>query len=143
MQRDRSSTTRPFACNVYRIGKRVAKGEIQTSPDRTKTAGLNGATLTRRVGVLAAVIVGIYVLDLQLPKEVPLLSFYWFPVLLAATFASPRQVEWLNVEAALLGVASGLQSGIFSHPDYAARLLAQANSHLEATLQALPDCSLK
>ena len=140
----------------------MLKGEIQTSSDRTKTAGLDPATLKRRIGVLAAVMVGIYLLDLLLPKEVPLLTFYWLPVLLAATFASPRQVAWLNVEAAVLGVASGLQLGSFSHPDYAARLLAlaamswftlrltrerqekerqlaQANSHLEATLQALPD----
>ena len=162
MQRDSPSTTRPFAGNVYRIRKRLAKGEIQTSPDRTKTTGLDGATLSRRVGALAAVIVGIYLLDLQLPMQVRLLTFYWFPVLLAATFATPRQVALLNVEAALLGVASGLQLGILRHPDYVARLLAlagiswftfcltrerqrkerqlaQANRHLEATLQALPD----
>lgn len=140
----------------------MAKEQIQTTPERTKTAVLDGTTLKRRVSILAAVIVGIYLLDLLVPKEVPLLTFYWLPVLLAATFANPRQVALLNAEAAVLAVISGLQLGIFSHPDYVTRLvalagiswftlrltrerqakerqLAQANSHLEATLHALPD----
>lgn len=140
----------------------MVKGAIRTRLRHSRIAGLAGARLKPRVSVLAAVIFGLYLLDLQVAKEVSLLTFYWWPVLLAATFASPRQVALLNAEAGLLGVASGLQLGIISQPDYAARLvalaglswltlhlsrqrqlqqrqLAQANRHLEATLQALPD----
>ena len=118
--------------------------------------------MSRRVWALAAVIAVIYLIDLQMPKDVPLLSFYWLPVLLAATFAGPPEVMALTAEALVLGVASGLQLGKFGHPDYSLRLLAltgiswftlrltrerqaqqqlaeASSSQLEATLKALPD----
>lgn len=138
------------------------------SKDEEPLTGANAMPISqrtrtpRRVWALALVIAAIYLLDLQLPRALPLLSFYWIPVLLAATFASPRQVGLLALEALTLGVASGLQLGMFVHPDYSLRLVALAaisgltlrlaqerqhhelslagvNSQLEATLKALPD----
>jgi hypothetical protein len=77
-----------------------------------------------RLWALALAIAAIYWLDLRLPRTLPLLSFYWIPVVLAASFATPRQVALLAIQSLSLGVISGLQLGMFAHPDYSLHLIA-------------------
>lgn len=82
----------------------------------------------RPVLLLASLIVAVYVFDHQLTQTLPLLGFYWLPVLMATSFASVRQVAVLNGLALLLAVASGLQLGFLAKlpGEYGLRLLAVA-----------------
>ena len=154
--------------NGVNDGRNNVVNGSQLREDEVPLRGANAMPVTqrtrtsRRLWALALMIAAIYLLDLQLPRTLPLLSFYWIPVLLAATFASPHQVGLLAIGALSLGVASGLQLGMFVHPDYSLRLIALAaisgltlrlaqerqhhelslavvNSQLDATLKALPD----
>ncbi|MFY8150303.1 MAG: EAL domain-containing protein [Prochlorococcaceae cyanobacterium] len=112
--------------------------------------------------VLAAAIAAIYALDALFTQSVPLLGFYWVPVLLATSFAGVRQVALLSLLALVLATAIGLQQGVLGSGEYPLRLLAvfaislvslrltqvrqrqerqllATTSELEATLQAIPD----
>ncbi len=53
------------------------------------------------------VLLGLFAADAVAAQNIVLLSYIWIPVLLAATFATPRQVALLASAALLLGVAAG------------------------------------
>jgi diguanylate cyclase (GGDEF)-like protein/PAS domain S-box-containing protein len=53
------------------------------------------------------VLLGLFASDAVAAQNIVLLSYIWIPVLLAATFATPRQVALLASAALLLGVAAG------------------------------------
>ncbi|KEF41992.1 MAG: hypothetical protein ER33_08325 [Cyanobium sp. CACIAM 14] len=65
----------------------------------------------RRLGLLTAGLIGLFLLDLALTRSfqsAPLCPYYWIPVVLAASFASPRQVGWLTGLAVLLATLRSL-----------------------------------
>lgn len=72
---------------------------------------------------LALALVGIYLLDLLLPSNVPLLPFYFFVVVLSACFATPRQMAPLITEAYALAIASAHTMGETLPIDFSTRLL--------------------
>lgn len=76
-----------------------------------------------RLLLLTGAITGLFLLDLQVPREVPLLPYFWLPVLLASSFATPLQVTALNVVAFGFSIASGIHFRYYTEPDYWARLL--------------------
>ena len=87
----------------------------------------------RRILSLTAAIAGLFVLDLHVPREVPLLPYFWLPVLLATAFATPAQVTGLSLVAFGFSIASGLHFRDVVEPDYWARLLFLAGVSLLAT----------
>ncbi|MCP9832803.1 MULTISPECIES: diguanylate cyclase [unclassified Cyanobium] len=68
--------------------------------------------------------VGLFLLDLALPKNIPLLPYYFLMVVLSASLATPRQMVPLVVQAFGLAIISGLYWGFLPSIDYATRLLA-------------------
>lgn len=68
--------------------------------------------------------VGLFLLDLTLPRNVPLLPYYFLVVVLSASLATPRQMVPLVVQAYGLAIISGLYWGFLPSIDYATRLLA-------------------
>jgi diguanylate cyclase (GGDEF)-like protein/PAS domain S-box-containing protein len=68
--------------------------------------------------------VGLFLLDLTLPRNVPLLPYYFLVVVLSAGLATPRQMVPLVVQAYGLAIISGLYWGFLPSIDYATRLLA-------------------
>jgi len=76
-----------------------------------------------RLLLLAAAIAGLFALDLQVPREVPLLPYFWLPVLLATAFATPAQVAGLCLVAMGFAIASGLHFRYTAELNYWARLL--------------------
>jgi len=75
---------------------------------------------------LGLVILLVYAIDHQQTRSLPLLGFYWVPVLLATSFASVRQVAALNLWALALAVAGGVHLGFAQRlpGESALRLLA-------------------
>ena len=74
--------------------------------------------------ILHLAMVGLFLLDLALPRNVPLLDFYFLLVVLSASFAVPRQMVPLIVQAYGLAIASGLYWRFFPSLDFITRLLA-------------------
>lgn len=74
--------------------------------------------------ILHLAMVGVFLLDLALPRNIPLLPYYFLMVVLSATFALPRQMLPLIVQAYGLAIVSGLYWGFFPSLDYLTRLLA-------------------
>lgn len=68
--------------------------------------------------------VGLFLLDLALPRNIPLLPYYFLVVVLSASLATPRQMVPLILQAYGLAIVSGLFRGFFPSIDYLARLLA-------------------
>ncbi|MCP9885275.1 diguanylate cyclase [Synechococcus sp. ATX 2A4] len=68
--------------------------------------------------------VGLFLLDLALPKNIPLLPYYFLVVVLSASLATPRQMVPLIVQAYGLAIISGLYWNFLLSIDYATRLLA-------------------
>ncbi len=66
----------------------------------------------------------LFLLDLALPREIPLLPYYFVVVLLSASFASPRQMVPLIAQAYLQAIVSGIYWGFLPSIDYFTRLLA-------------------
>lgn len=64
------------------------------------------------VGILGAALAGLFLLEWTLPGDLILLPFAPIPVVMAATFAQPRQVTLLSVEAFSLVVVSGTHHSI-------------------------------
>lgn len=95
---------------------RVGHGRKQPSP----TAPEN----RRRILLLHLAMVGLFLLDLALPKNIPLLPYYFLVVVLSASLATPRQMVPLIVQAYGLATVSGLYWGFFPSRDYLTRLLA-------------------
>ncbi len=93
---------------------------------------MSDAWRDRRILLLTAAIAGLFVLDLHMPREVPLLPYFWLPVLLAAAFATPLQVGALNLVAFAFSIASGLHFRYYLEPDYWARILFLAGVSLLA-----------
>ncbi len=67
---------------------------------------------------------GLCLLDLALPRELPLLPYYFLVVVLSASFATPRQMVPLVLQAYGMAILSGLYWGFFPSIGYLARLLA-------------------
>jgi PAS domain S-box-containing protein len=61
---------------------------------------------------LAVALVGLFLVDLLLSRRlgITLFPYYWIPVVLAASFARPRQVGWFTSLAIVLTVVGSLQS---------------------------------
>ncbi|PZV23279.1 MAG: hypothetical protein DCF18_07055 [Cyanobium sp.] len=78
----------------------------------------------RRILLLHLAMVGLFLLDLTLPRNVPLLPYYFLVVVLSASLATPRQMVPLVVQAYGLAIISGLYWGFLPSIDYATRLLA-------------------
>lgn len=68
--------------------------------------------------------VGLFLLDLALPRNISLLPYYFLVVVLSASFATPRQMVPLILQAYGLAIVSGLYWGFLPSIDYATRLLA-------------------
>jgi len=84
-----------------------------------------GAAKNRRqMLLLHLAMVGLFLLDLALPRNIPLLPYYFLVVVLSASFATPRRMAPLIVQAYGLAIASGLHWGFFLSIDYFTRLLA-------------------
>ena len=93
---------------------------------------MSAAWRDRRILLLTAAIAGLFVLDLHLPRQVPLLPYFWLPVLLATAFATPVQVGALTLVATGCALASGLHFRTVVEPDFWARLLLLAGVSLLA-----------
>lgn len=74
--------------------------------------------------LLHLAMVGLFLLDLALPRNIPLLPYYFLLVVLSASFATPRQMAPLIFQAYGLAIVSGLYWGFFPSLDYLTRLLA-------------------
>jgi PAS domain S-box-containing protein len=95
---------------------RVGQGRKQPSPAAPENR--------RRLLLLHLALVGLFLLDLALPRNIPLLPYYFLLVVLSASLATPRQMVPLVVQACGLAIISGLYWGFFPSVDYATRLLA-------------------
>jgi diguanylate cyclase (GGDEF)-like protein/PAS domain S-box-containing protein len=95
---------------------RVGQGRKQPSPAAPGNR--------RRLLLLHLALVGLFLLDLGLPRNIPLLPYYFLMVVLSASLATPRQMVPLVVQAYGLALISGLYWGFFPSIDYATRLLA-------------------
>jgi len=73
--------------------------------EHTTPGGFGSACRQWRVPALGLVILLVYAIDHQQTRSLPLLGFYWVPVLLATSFASVRQVAALNLWALALAVS--------------------------------------
>jgi hypothetical protein len=94
--------------------------------EHTTPGGFGSACRQWRVPALGLVILLVYAIDHQQTRSLPLLGFYWVPVLLATSFASVRQVAALNLWALALAVAGGVHLGFAQRlpGESALRLLA-------------------
>ena len=78
----------------------------------------------RQRWILHLALVGLFLLDLALPRNIPLLPYYFLVVVLSASFAVPRQMVPLLIQAYGLAIISGLYWGFLPSIDYFTRLLA-------------------
>jgi diguanylate cyclase (GGDEF)-like protein/PAS domain S-box-containing protein len=85
-----------------------------------------------RLLLSAAAIAGLFVLDLQLPRDLQLLPPFWLPVLLATAFATPAQVIGLSLVALVFAIAAGLHFYHVAEVVYWERLLFLAGVSLLA-----------
>ena len=76
-----------------------------------------------RLVLLWLVQLGLFLLDV-VQRDIILLPFYWVPVVLSVSFASPRQTAALALPAFGLAVLAGLRWSQFSGVDYWVRLAA-------------------
>ncbi|MEA5400911.1 PAS domain S-box protein [Synechococcus sp. BA-124 BA4] len=93
--------------------------------------------------VLAAALVGLFLVELLLSRSlgITLYPYYWIPVVLAASFATPRQVGWFTSLAIVLTVVWSLQSPQATTLKLLLRLagligIAWVSMHLARELQA-------
>ena len=85
----------------------------------------SGAAGTRRqIAILHLAIVGVFLLDVVLPRHHPLLPYYFLLVVLSASVATPRQMLLLIAQAFGLAIVSGLYWGFFPSLEYSALLVA-------------------
>jgi diguanylate cyclase (GGDEF)-like protein/PAS domain S-box-containing protein len=77
----------------------------------------------RKLWMLALAMLAIFLLDLALPHSVPLLPFYFLMVVLSASFAPPRLMVPLIVEAYGLAIAHALTLGLSPSIDFLSRML--------------------
>jgi diguanylate cyclase (GGDEF)-like protein/PAS domain S-box-containing protein len=78
----------------------------------------------RQIAILHLAMVGLFLLDLALPRHIPLLPYYFLLVVLSASLATPRQMVLLIAQAFGLAIVSGLYWGFIPSLDYFTRLLA-------------------
>ncbi len=93
----------------------MGAGRSQPSPG-------SGETRRKRL-ILHLALVGLFLLDLALPRNIPLLPYYFLLVVLSASFATPRQMLPLIAQAYGLAIASGLYWDFIPSIDYTARIL--------------------
>lgn len=96
-----------------------------------------------RVVVSAVALIGLFLLDLALTRSLgfTLFPYYWIPVVLAASFATPRQVGWFTSLAIVLTVVWSLQAPQPTTLELLLRLvgligMAWVSMHLARELQA-------
>ena len=53
----------------------------------------------RQIAILHLAMVGLFLLDLALPRHIPLLPYYFLLVVLSASLATPRQMVFLIAQA--------------------------------------------
>ncbi|WP_254944372.1 diguanylate cyclase [Cyanobium sp. AMD-g] len=90
--------------------------------------------------MLHVALVGLFLLDLALPRNIPLLPYYFLVVVLSASLATPRQMVPLVVQAFGLAIISGLYWSFFPSVDYATRLLALSGVAAVAVLLSAQRC---
>ncbi len=90
----------------------------------------------RPIGLLVAVLLGLFLLDLLLPRDVIVLPYYWIVVVLAAAFARPAQVLALTGLALALSLASGIYWAFFPSPAFLSRLVGLLGVGLMAVVVA-------
>jgi len=96
-----------------------------------------------RFVVSAVALIGLFLLDLALTRTlgITLFQYYWIPVVLAASFSTPRQVGWITSLAIALTVAWSLQAPQATPLELMLRLagligFAWVSMHLARELQA-------
>ena len=94
------------------------------------------AAIPRKLLILHLALVGLFLLDLALPRNVPLLPYYFLVVALSASFAVPRQMLPLILQAYGLAIASGLFWGFIPSIDFSVRLLGLSGVVLVAVFLA-------
>jgi diguanylate cyclase (GGDEF)-like protein/PAS domain S-box-containing protein len=77
-----------------------------------------------QIAILHLAMVGVFLLDLALPRHVPLLYYYFLLVVLSASLATPRQMVLLIAQAYGLALVSGLYWGFVSSLEHSTSLLA-------------------
>ena len=101
-----------------------------------------------RLVATAVALVGLFVVDLALTRTlgITLFPYYWIPVVLAASFATPRQVGWFTSVAIVLTVVWSLQAPQATTLELLLRLagligMAWVSMHLAHDLQAKERCN--
>lgn len=86
--------------------------------------------------LLVLLLIGLFLADLVLPRDIVVLPYYWLPVVLAAAFASPARVLLLAGLALALSLASGIHSASFPSLDFLSRLVGLTGVGLTAVVVA-------
>ena len=86
--------------------------------------------------LLALLLIGLFLADLVLPRDIVVLPYYWLPVVLAAAFASPARVLLLAGLALALSLASGIHWASFPSLDVLSRLVGLTGVGLTAVVVA-------
>jgi hypothetical protein len=96
----------------------------------------------KRFAVSAVALIGLFLVDLGLTRSmgITLFQYYWIPVVLAASFATPRQVGWFTSLAIVLTVIWSLQAPRVATLELMLRLagligMAWVSMHLSRELQ--------
>ncbi len=86
--------------------------------------------------LLALALIGLFLADLVLPRDIVVLPYYWLPVVLAAAFASPIRVLVMGALALALSLASGIHWAFFPSLDFLSRLVGLTGVGLMAVVVA-------
>ena len=89
---------------------------------------------------LALTLAVLFVLDLLLPRNIPLLPYYFLVVVLSAGFLTPRQMAPLIVAAYGLAISSGIYWGFFPSIDFISRLVGLSGVTAVALLLSAQRC---
>ncbi|MCT0224777.1 diguanylate cyclase domain-containing protein [Synechococcus sp. CS-1328] len=96
----------------------------------------------RKRWILALALATLFTVDLILPRNFPLLPYYFVVVVLSASFATPRQMAPLIAEAYVLAIASGLYWGFFPSLEFGTRLLGLSGVVLVAVRLSAQRCQM-
>ncbi len=121
----------PVHCLVAIADSRAAPPDARLSSEGTSPASGAGAerppaapggdgpgSQRRRLALLWALLLVMFLLDVVLSREIVLLPYYWIPVLLAAASASQRQLRPLALASLGLALLMGLRWSLLANTDY-------------------------
>ncbi len=72
----------------------------------------------RELALIVGLVLVVFAADLLLPREFVLLPFYWLPLVLAASFARPRQILSLALTILALILVTGLRWSLLAEIEY-------------------------